>query len=72
MLIADKLPPADLAREISRYRAGIVRCDPAVARIPVSGAFPIADTRRTLAMLEATYPVRVQSATGYWIALTAR
>ena len=72
MLIADTLPLAELAREISRYRAGIVRCDPAVAQIQVSGAFPVADTQRTLAMLEATYPVTVQSATAYWIMLNPR
>lgn len=72
MFVADGLPLADMVREISRYHAGLVRCDPAIGSIPVSGAFPIADTRRTLGMLEATYPVRVHSATPYWITLTAR
>jgi len=68
MLLADRMRLADFAAEIARYRSGIVRCDPAVADIPVSGAFPIADTDRTLSMLVSTYPVRtVTRMGGYWI-----
>lgn len=73
MLVADKMRLDDFATELARYRSGIVQVDPAVARIGVSGAFPIGDTDRALAMLAATYAVDVRTRLrGRWISLVAR
>lgn len=73
MLSADRMRLADFAAELARYRSGIVRCDPAVANLRISGAFPVADTDRALAMLVATYPVAVSTRMGgYWVNLSAR
>lgn len=70
MLMADRMPLAEFAAELARYRRGIVRCDPQVAGLLISGAYPLLNRERTLAMLQATYPVRVSAMTGYWITLT--
>lgn len=72
MLVADRMRLDDLAAELARYRSGVVRCDPVIAALPISGAFPIADTERTLAMLAATYPVDAVMRTGLWVTLVAR
>lgn len=73
MLLADQMRLEDLVAELSRYRKGLLRVDPAVASLRVSGAFPITDTERTLDMLVSTYPVdAVQRLRGYWITLTPR
>jgi len=73
MLLADRMRMADVVAEVARYRGGIVRCDPAIADLPVSGAFPLADTDRTLGMLAATYPVRaVTRVGGYWVSVVPR
>ncbi|CAD5107295.1 FecR domain-containing protein [Zestomonas carbonaria] len=69
MLMADRMPLGEFAAELARYRRGVVRCDPAVTSLPVSGAYPIRDRARTLAMLQATYPIRVEAVTDYWITL---
>lgn len=70
MLLADGMPLGVLAAELARYRKGVLRCDPAVAHLRVSGAFPLEDTNRALAMLAATYPVVVASRLGgYWVTL---
>lgn len=70
MLLADGMPLADLVAELARYRKGILRCDPAIASLRVSGTFPLADTDRSLAMLAATYPVSIASRLGgYWVTL---
>ncbi|MBD3826120.1 MULTISPECIES: FecR family protein [Stenotrophomonas] len=66
MRVADAMPLAALLAHLGRYRHGRLRCDPAIATLPVSGAFPLDDTERSLAMLEATYPVRVRRAPGGW------
>ncbi|MBM9489537.1 FecR domain-containing protein [Pseudomonas sp. ICBG1301] len=70
MLMADKMRLADFVAELARYRRGFVRCDPAIADLRISGAFPISDTQRTLNMLVHTYPVRAADhLSGYWVTL---
>jgi transmembrane sensor len=73
MLLADQMRLDELVAELSRYRNGLVRVDPSVAALRVSGAFPIGDSERTLDMLVSTYPVdAVQRLRGYWITLIPR
>lgn len=69
MLMADRMALGELAAELARYRRGVLRCDPAVAGLAISGAYPLHDRERSLAMLAATYPVRVRRLTDYWISL---
>lgn len=71
MLMADKMRLADFAAELARYRRGFVRCDPAIAALPVSGAYPISETSRTLNMLTQTYGIKVSGHLGgLWITLS--
>lgn len=69
MLMADRMPLHALLEELARYRHGVLRCDPAVAQLPVSGAFPLQDRALALSMLQATYPLRIRRVTDYWITL---
>lgn len=71
MLMADNMRLADFVAELSRYRRGFVRCDPAIAGLRISGAFPISDSQRTLNMLVATYPLLARGhLSGYWVTLS--
>jgi transmembrane sensor len=72
MLVAHRMRLAEFACELARYRRGVVRCDPAVAQLEVSGAFPIDDTNRSIEMLQTTYAVRAVYRTRYWVTLVAR
>ena len=73
MLMADALPLADVCAALSRYRSGILHCAPEVAQLRVSGAYPLTDTDRALAMLQATYPIQArQRLRGHWVTLLAR
>ena len=67
MLLADRQPLPAFLRELARYRSGTLQCDPALAHLAVSGAFPVDDTDVTLALLAQTLPVRVQRLTRYWV-----
>jgi transmembrane sensor len=58
--------------ELSRYRPGLLRCDPAVAGLPVSGIFQLADTDRTLEVLLATQPVAAHYRTRWWVTIIPR
>lgn len=73
MLLADNMALAELAMELARYRRGTIHCDPGVAGLRVSGAFPVGDadaTDRALTMLVSTYPVQAQlRLLGLWVTL---
>lgn len=70
MLLADKMRLADFISELSRYRSGLLRCDPAIADLPISGAFPVSDTDQSLNMLVSTYPIAMASRMGgLWVTL---
>lgn len=72
MLIARQMPLAAFIAELGRYRRGVLDCDPALAKLPVSGVFPLDDTTRTLALLEQTMPVAIQYRTRYWVRVTPK
>ncbi|OZI71978.1 FecR domain-containing protein [Bordetella genomosp. 12] len=65
-LIADEQRLADFLEEVGRYRRGVLRVDPAVADLRLSGVFPLADTDRILDTLSRVLPVAVQRRTRFW------
>ena len=73
MLVADAMPMAEVCAQLSRYRPGLLQCAPEAVSIKVSGAYPLADTDRALAMLAETYAVTVHRRwQGYWVTVAAR
>lgn len=70
MLYAERMPLPDFVAELARYRPGILRCDPALAALTVSGAFQLDDTDAALRALAATLPLRVDTRSRYWVTLT--
>ncbi|WP_137172956.1 FecR domain-containing protein [Massilia sp. HP4] len=72
MLVADDLPLDAFLAELSRYRHGFLGCDPTIARLRVVGAFPIHDTDKALAMLEAALPVRARQVLPWWVSVGPR
>ncbi|MEN4921226.1 FecR domain-containing protein [Achromobacter spanius] len=72
ILITNNTPLADVARELQRYRGGVLRVDPEIAHLPVIGSYPIADPDRALAMLEAVLPIRVKRTLPWWVSIQRR
>lgn len=73
MLLADRMRLDRLVAELARYRGGYIGVDASVAGLPISGAFPVADSERALDMLVSTYPIDALSRlNGYWITLAPR
>lgn len=58
--------------QLSRYRPGMIRCDPAVADLRVSGVYPLGDTDKVLETLALTLPVSTRSMTRYWVSVGPR
>ena len=71
MLVAHDRPLAEVLAELGRYRPGLLRCDPAVAGLRVSGALSLDDTDQALLALQRTLPIRVSRRTRYWVAVGA-
>jgi transmembrane sensor len=71
LLVAVDWPLSRLVAELSRYRTGVLRCDPAIAGLRVSGAFPIDDTDRALQAIANALPVRIGHLSHYWVTIKA-
>jgi len=72
VLIAQDQPLGEFLQELSRYRPGLLRWDPAVANLRVTGSFQLADTERVLVLLAATLPVELHWRTRFWVTLEPR
>lgn len=71
VLFANDMRLGDFAAELGRYRRGVLRCEPAVAGLRITGAFQLHDTERILAALPDALPVRVVWRTGWWVTIAA-
>ncbi|MDN7141911.1 FecR domain-containing protein [Pseudomonas sp. JQ170] len=66
-LVAERMPLGKFLEQLSRHRPGVLRCDPSIALLPLTGVFPLADTDRVLTALQQSLPVKVHRATRYWV-----
>lgn len=71
-LIAIDRPLGELLADLARYRHGWLRCDPRIAALKVSGAFPLNDSELALAALESGFPVQVVRRSRYWVTVVPR
>lgn len=62
---------AEFAMELGRYRSGLLRCDPAVADLRITGVFQLDNTDSVLAALPDTLPVSVSYRSRYWVTIAA-
>ncbi|MGY2197512.1 FecR domain-containing protein [Pseudomonas gingeri] len=72
VLMAQNQPLGDFLRELGRYRSGLLRWEPALEALRVTGSFRLDNTDRILALLVASLPVEVQMRTRYWVTLVPR
>lgn len=60
------------AQYLARQRMGVIRVDPAVAALQLSGVFPLDDAERALKALEPALAVTVTRHTQYWLQVSPR
>lgn len=72
ILQAEGLALGELIAELASYRQGHLGCAPALAHLPVLGTFPLQDTDRALALLQAALPIRVERLTDWWVSIEPR
>ncbi|WP_454689949.1 FecR domain-containing protein [Achromobacter aloeverae] len=71
-LVAEHMRVIDFIAELSRYRSGLLRADPALGDLRVTGVFPLGDTDRALANLAQGVNVDVRYRTRYWVTVAPR
>nr|WP_262379916.1 FecR domain-containing protein [Pseudomonas sp. WS 5414] len=71
LLIAERMPLAEVIAELDRYRPGLLRCAAEVAGLRVSGSFSLDQPDASLDLLARTLPIRIQRVMGYWASVTA-
>ncbi|MNM81784.1 fec operon regulator FecR [compost metagenome] len=72
VLMAQNQPLGDFLRELSTYRPGVLRWEPALESLRITGSFRLEDTDRILALLALSLPLEVHSRTRYWVTLVPR
>lgn len=72
VLMAQNQPLGDFLRELSTYRPGLLRWEPELESLRVTGSFRLEDTDRVLALLAASLPLEVHRRTRYWVTLLPR
>ncbi|WP_299941052.1 FecR domain-containing protein [uncultured Microbulbifer sp.] len=69
-LVATRMPLPQFARELSRYRNGIMRVHPQLQGLVVTGVFSLENTDQALHNLSQVLPLKVRYLTPYWVSLT--
>ncbi|WP_339485948.1 FecR domain-containing protein [Pseudomonas sp. EL_65y_Pfl2_R95] len=69
MLVVSNWPLPRFIAELARYRTGVLRCDPALSSLHISGAFQLADTDAILNNLSTTLALRIHRMSPYWVSV---
>ena len=72
VLVALNEPLGDFLRELDRYRPGILRWQPELEDLRVTGSFRLDDPDQVLNLLAVSLPLQVQWRTRYWATLVPR
>ncbi|ARU89244.1 FecR domain-containing protein [Pseudomonas sp. M30-35] len=67
MLVVSNWPLPRFIAELARYRSGVLRCDPRLSNLRISGAFQLADTDAILDNLTTTLALRIHRVSRYWV-----
>ena len=70
VLTAQNQPFGHFLRELKRYRPGVLRWDPSLETLRVTGSFRLDDTDRILTLLAQTLGFEVRARTRYWVTLS--
>lgn len=71
-VIAERQPLGQFLDELGRHRRGILRCEPEVATLPITGVFALTDSDRALTALQDSLPIQVHYLTRFWVTVKAR
>ncbi|CAD6873218.1 FecR domain-containing protein [Methylomonas fluvii] len=71
-IVADDLPLSEFLLQLSRYRPSYITCAPEIADLRIIGSYPLKDTDKILAFLEANLPVKLSHPLPFWVKVLPR
>ncbi len=71
-IVADDLPLSEFLLQLNRYRQGYITCAPEIADLRIIGSYPLKDTDKILAFLEANLPVKLSHPLPFWVKVLPR
>ena len=71
-LVVEQMRLTDFLTELQRYRRGVIRTEPAVRGLVVSGTFDINNPEHTLTVLEKILPIELSFVSKYWLTIKAQ
>ncbi|AEG01113.1 FecR domain-containing protein [Methylomonas methanica] len=69
---ADNIPLSEFLLQLNRYRKGYLTCAPEIADMRIIGSFPLKDTDKILASLEASLPIKITNPLPLWVKVLPR
>lgn len=72
LLVVEDQRLDDFLLALGRHRHGVLRCDPAVAHLRLSGVFPLDRSAEVIDSLPATLPVQMVWRTRWWVSALPR
>lgn len=67
LLVADDMPVDRFVASLSRYRLGVLSCDPALNEFRISGTFDLRDTDQALRAISHAFPAKIHYFSPYWV-----
>lgn len=68
-LIINDMPLNEFLTELARYRPGVIRIDPELAKYHISGTFDLTNTEQALMAVSRLFPVSVTFRSRYWVSV---
>lgn len=67
LLVADDMPVDLFVASLSRYRLGVLSCDPALNEFRISGTFDLRHTDQALRAISHAFPAKIYYFSPYWV-----
>ncbi|MBN47518.1 MULTISPECIES: FecR domain-containing protein [unclassified Methylophaga] len=68
-LIINDMPLSEFLAELARYRPGVIRVEPELAKYHISGTFDLTNTDQALIAVSRLFPVDVTFRSRYWVSV---
>ncbi|MDO8825779.1 FecR domain-containing protein [Methylophaga sp.] len=68
-LVINDMPLDQFLNQLSRYRPGIIRVEPELAKYHISGTFDVTNTDQALMAVSRLFPVAVTFRSRYWVSV---
>jgi len=68
-LIINDMPLDKFLNELARYRPGVIRVEPELAKYHISGTFDVTNTDQALTAVSRLFPVSVTFRSRYWVSV---